>query len=81
MKAPEKIYLEAIYPDNGVLPNGLNYTPSPTDIEYIRTDVFIDKAVERLKDYLDNGVWVANDVGVREKEVIIDDFRMYMKGE
>jgi len=23
-EAPEKIYLEAIYPDNGVLPNGLN---------------------------------------------------------
>ena len=22
--APEKIYLEKVYPDNGVLPNGLN---------------------------------------------------------
>ena len=48
MKAPEKIYLEPIYPDNGVLPNGLNYTPSPTDIEYTRTDGFIEKATEWL---------------------------------
>lgn len=46
--APEKIYLEAIYPDNGVLPNGLNYTPSPTDIEYTRTDTFIKKALKFL---------------------------------
>ena len=51
MEAPEKIYLEAIYPDNGVLPNGLNYTPSPTDIEYTRTDAFIEKAAEYLYNY------------------------------
>ena len=51
MKAPEKIYLEAVYPDNGVLPNGLNYTPSPTDIEYTRTDAFIEKVYDWLKNY------------------------------
>lgn len=50
MKVPEKIYLEAIYPDNGVLPNGLNYTPSPTDIEYIQTDAFINKACKWFRD-------------------------------
>ena len=48
MNAPEKIYLEKVYPDNGVLPNGLNYTPSPTDIEYTRTDAFIEKACKWL---------------------------------
>lgn len=52
-EAPEKIYLEAIYPDNGVLPNGLNYTPSPTDIEYICKDVFIEKALEFIKANVD----------------------------
>ena len=46
MEAPEKIYLEKIYPDNGVLPNGLNYTQSPDDIEYTRTDAFIEKALK-----------------------------------
>lgn len=44
-------------------------------------DVLIDKAIRRLEHYLDNSVWVANDVGVREKEVIIEDFKNYMKGE
>ena len=44
--APEKIYLEKVYPDNGVLPNGLNYNQSPNNIEYIRADAFIEKAVE-----------------------------------
>ena len=51
------------------------------DVEYTRTDAFIEKAVGRLKHYLDNGVWIANDVGVREKEAIIEDFRKYMEGE
>ena len=50
-------------------------------VEYCRADAFIEKAVGRLKHYLDNGVWVANDVGVREKEVIVEDFVNYMKGE
>jgi len=45
------------------------------------TDAFIDKAVEQLKHYLDNGVWIANNVGVREKEVIIEKFINDMKGE
>ena len=45
-EAPEKIYLEEEYPNNGVLPNGLNYSPSPTDIEYARTDAFIEKALK-----------------------------------
>jgi hypothetical protein len=49
MEAPEKIYLEKVYPDNGVLPNGLNYNQSPNDIEYIRADVFIKKACEWLE--------------------------------
>ena len=51
------------------------------DAEYILTDAFIEMAVERLKHYLDNSVWVANDVGAREKEVIIEDFENYLKGE
>lgn len=50
-EAPEKIYLEAIYPDNGVLPNGLNYTPSPTDIEYTRTDAFIEESTSYIQQH------------------------------
>lgn len=75
MEAPEKIYLEKVYPDNGVLPNGLNYNPSPGDIEYTRTDAFIEKACKYLqKEVLDDYpgvVW----------EGLIKEFKDYMKGE
>ena len=71
-EAPEKIYLEAIYPDNGVLPNGLNYSPSPADIEYTRTDAFIAKACEWLKNNLQ---------GIVGGSIYIEDFRKYMKEE
>ena len=76
MKAnvPKKLYL---IQRNGLISYCRN---NEDDAEYILTDAFIEMAVERLKHYLDNSVWVANDVGVREKEVIIEDFKNYMKG-
>lgn len=73
--APEKIYLEAIYPDNGVLPNGLNYMPSPTDIEYTRTDAFIEKACEWLRNYINPAA------GTYLFDEDIEKFRKAMKGE
>lgn len=82
--APKKLYLEAIYPDNGVLPNGLNYTPSPTDIEYTRTDAFIEKACGWIKKSITNNP-ECNRI-ISKKEIItmgalIEDFRKYMEGE
>lgn len=78
MEAPEKIYLEAVYPDNGVLPNGLNYTPSPTDIEYTRTDAFIEKACEWLSKNSPNYInyFISHDFGK-----FVEDFREAMKGK
>ena len=87
MKAPEKIYLEAIYPDNGVLPNGLNYTPSSTDIEYAQTNAFIEKACEWLRTHSEDDYFElipdANycGAGTLNKKRMIDEFRNYMKGE
>ena len=75
MEAPEKIYLEAIYPDNGVLPNGLNYTSSPTDIEYTRTDAFIEKTCEYFAPY------IKDNSGGYDRARIIENFKKYMKGE
>ena len=77
MKAnvPKKLYL---IQRNGLISYCRN---NEDDAEYILTDAFIEMAVERLKHYLDNSVWVANDVGAREKEVIIEDFKNYLKGE
>lgn len=76
MNAPEKIYLEKVYPDNGVLPNGLNYSPSPTDIEYIRTDAFIEKAVEWIKEQWDDNYTMQIII-----DSVIEDFKNHMKGE
>ena len=84
MGAPEKIYLEKTYPDNGVLPNGLNYNQSPNDIEYTRTDAFIEKACEfislNVTDYID----VTYKGGIEHlalQEKFIENFKKYMKGE
>lgn len=76
--APEKIYLEKIYPDNGVLPNGLNYNKSINDIEYIRTDVFIEKVCEWLQD---NITYIHPRKGTKECIVNLTRFRDFMKGE
>lgn len=46
MEAPDKIYLERVYPDNGVLPNSLHYSASISDIEYIRKDLLLEWANE-----------------------------------
>ena len=75
MKAPEKIYLEKVYPDNGVLPNGLNYNQSPNDIEYTRTDAFIEKACEWL------GPVFKDLAGYYSGAELLDDFKNYIKGE
>ena len=78
--APEKIYVKITYPISDEYTEMIAFEDGD-GVEYTRTDAFIEKAVERLKHYLDNSVWVANDVGVREKEVIIEDFENYLKGE
>ena len=68
---PEKIY---IFDYNDAM-----VTPLEGDTVYVREDAFIEKAVKRLEHYLDNGVWIASDVGCREKEAIIEDFRRYLE--
>ena len=77
-EAPEKIYLEKVYPDNGVLPNGLNYNQSSNDIEYIRTDAFIEKACKWLEKYV---TYIHPRKGKEECIVNLTRFRDYMKGE
>ena len=82
--APDKIYLEKVYPDNGVLPNGLNYNQSPNDIEYIKKDAFIEKACEFIllnaADYID----VTHKGGIEHlalQESFIENFKKYIEGE
>jgi len=75
-EAPEKIYLEKVYSDNWVLPNGLNYNQSPNDIEYTRTDAFIEKAEEFIYIALNDGI-----MGTANIEDFMRLFKKYMKGE
>ena len=66
---PEKIYIF----ENPILDfTKLSVRQSDTDIEYARTDAFIEKAC----------VWLKNNLqGIVGGSIYIDDFRKYMKGE
>lgn len=83
MKAPEKLYLRKRNKLPLEVVRDKWYEADPQSlygsVEYTRTDAFIEKAVRILEHYLDNSVWVSNDVGVREKEVIIEDFEEYLR--
>jgi hypothetical protein len=77
-EAPEKIYLEKVYPDNGVLPNGLNYSQSPNDIEYTRTDAFIEKACEWLSKHA-RKYYFNKDGRYLGTDELVEDFELSMK--
>ena len=78
MEAPEKIYLNQ---DDGLIWHCRSYKD---DIEYIRTDAFIEKACEYWYQY--NRDIVKNHgakavLGCSEFTVNVEDFKNYMKGE
>lgn len=84
MEAPEKIYLR--HNHKGDIGAGwLTFPLINNDIEYIRTDAFIEKALKFLDgcipDYIElkhANVDTFMDV---DNERFIEDFRKYMKGE
>ena len=72
--APEKIYLR--HNHKGDIGAGwLIFPLTNNDIEYTRTDAFIEKACEWLEPVIKNyaGYYVGKD--------ILEDFKNYMKGE
>jgi len=73
-EAPEKIYLSPITLEE-VKKNVITRPTDSRDIEYTRTDAFIEKACEWLEPVLKNyaGYYVGED--------ILEDFKDYMKGE
>lgn len=90
-KAPEKIYVNFPFgerhPERGpmVTEQGLN----AEDIEYIRTDAFIEKACEWIKTNMDDYIHVVydtvtgmptDDAYIADK-IVVEDFSKYMKGE
>ena len=80
-EAPEKIYFGT--QQNTANPfSGLTHKCADTDIEYTRTDAFIEKACEWIKKNITNNP-NANSVLVRNGCVtlgmLVDDFKKYME--
>ena len=80
-EAPEKLYLHPTANGN-VGASWLVFPLTNEDVEYIRTDAFIEKACEWIEDHIYeylkmNRTW--NDPDYDSK--LIGDFRNYMKGE
>ena len=85
-KAPEKIYLKPLLMEDGesVVRRCTFQKQSDSQIEYTRTDAFIEKAVEWLKENKDKFLY---NTGEKDEYIptcsgkIIDEFRNYMEGE
>ena len=80
MEAPEKIYMTPSFgePDNVLLASfSKSHLDFHRDIEYTRTDFFIDKACAFIRERLNfDDAWF-----VLIKDKVIKDFKNYMKGE
>ena len=82
MEAPEKIYLERILCSNEVYDNWKSQKTISDDIEYTRTDAFIEKACVKLKKLMYDNLMFQ---GRLHREEVIDNFvgnfKSYVKGE
>lgn len=86
MKAPEKIYRTTTYLNNKSGQTVWKKQPvaGAENIEYTRTDAFIEKACAWLKENKDKYLY---NTGERDEYIptcsgkMIEDFRKYMKGE
>ena len=81
-EAPEKIYLSAI--DLEEVGHLLTELKDRDDVEYTRTDAFIEKACEWLKESVTNNSKcnrIISKKGMITMGLLIEDFRAYMEGE
>ena len=77
-EAPEKIYVHRTVHLGLLAASEMNITGN--DIEYTRTDAFIEKACEWIKDNGSHYIDIVNGQLVLTKG-IIKNFKKYMKGE
>ena len=80
MKAPEKIYVPMSRYWYGIDSLFYPVRQHKNDTEYIRTDAFIEKACEWIKDNGSHYIDIVNGQLILKKS-IIKDFRTYMEGE
>ena len=79
MEAPEKIYMTPSFgePDNVLLASfSKSHLDYHRDIEYTRTDAFIEKAEKFIYSALNDGIMDAANI-----EDFLRLFKKYMKGE
>jgi len=75
--APEKLYFGES--DKGIL-DIYSTKESDNEVEYVRTDAFIEKACEFIKDNGSQYIDIVNGQLVLKKG-IIKDFKKYLRGE
>lgn len=78
-EAPEKIYLQENTTTDCYgewCPEWFEARAKDTDIEYTRTDAFIEKACEWLKTHINDYLVKGRDI-----DYMFNDFEKYMKGE
>lgn len=78
MEAPKKIYLTQL-----MLFATPTISSSDNDVEYIRTDAFIEKALAYLnsKFYFHNAFYGVVSTDFNAMEELFEDLKKYMKGE
>ena len=83
MEAPDKIYIPANpFLEMGVEDFCVDHKTFDNDIEYVRTDAFIEKACEFIQKCLvfEDKPWhKGGELTLKDK--VIEEFRKYMKGE
>ena len=80
MEVPNKIYMTPSFgePDNVLLASfSKSHLDFHRDIEYTRTDAFIEKAC----DYLQKNIWRIIFEENEFRQRFVTDFKNYMKGE
>ena len=85
-EAPEKIYMTPSFgePDNVLLASfSKSHLNFHRDIEYTRTDAFIEKALAYLnsKFYFHNAFYGVVSTDFSAMEELFEDFKNYIKGE
>ena len=79
-EAPEKIYVHIKYKPCEITFSEV-IEKECSNIEYTRTDAFIEKACEFLKSYRQNTYDGTGYIAGVVNDKTIEDFRNYMKGE
>lgn len=82
--APKKIYVPTCpLSESGLEEFWVNHKTFNDDVEYTRTDAFIEKACEWLSKHFYDGCYqfYDNDGMWIDADSMIEDFKNYMKGE